>query len=381
MKVVALTMAIFVSACSSDDIVPLRDPEDTNQKVQYTWVATADSMQTATYNTYLGSNGTFIQDNVGNGNFNYWPNAHVLHVLVDGYLRTGDDSYLLKMKALLRGIKIQNGNTYRNVFNDDMLWLGNSSMRAYNATDDEEYLGVAEYLWGEVRLSWSDDILGGGITWKKDTPYQKNAVSNGPAIILGARLYMATQDLEDLEWAKKIYEWQKNNLVDAVTGLVWDGVKLENGEPVVNKDWIFTYNAGTWIGAGLWLYQITGEEQYLNDALKTARSVMTSPELTTEGVLKSEGQGDGGLFKGILVRYFTQLILEPDVPDSDREEFVDFLKFNAETFYENSLSRPGMLAGPDWRSAPESRTDLTTQLSGLMLMEAAALLDEEGFFD
>ena len=350
------------------------------QETEIDWAAAADSMQRATYDTYLGAEGTFVQDNQGNSTFHYWPNAHALHVLVDAYLRTGDGAYLSKMKSLVRGIKSRNGGSYANVFNDDMLWLANASVRAYHATDDPEYLEVAEFLWDEIRLSWSDDVLGGGITWKKDTPFQKNAVSNGPAAILGARLYEVGQDPEDLEWAIKIYEWEKNNLVDPETGLVWDGVKLENGEPVVNKDWIFTYNIGTFIGAGVRLFQLTGDEQYLNDAVKTARSMMTSPKLTTEGILRNEGQGDGGLFKGILVRYLTELIQEPAVAASDREDFIEFLQFNAETFYNEGLSRPAMLASPDWSSAPEARTDLTTQLSGLMLLEAAALLDQEEYF-
>lgn len=372
--------AIVLGSCSTDDYVPLRNPEKNAQEKEIDWAATADSMQRATYDTYLGSEGTFVQDNQGNSTFHYWPNAHALHVLVDAYARTGDGAYLSKMKSLLRGIESKNGGTYQNVFNDDMLWLANASMRAYNATEDPEYLEVAEYLWDEIRLSWSDDVLGGGITWKKDTPFQKNAVSNGPAAILGARLYEEGQDPEDLEWALKIYEWETNNLVDPESGLVWDGVKLENGEPVVNKDWIFTYNIGTYIGAGVRLFQITGDQKYLDNAVKTAHSMMTSPKLTTEGVLRNEGQGDGGLFKGILVRYLTELIQEPAVSEADREEFVEFLQFNAETFYEKGLSRPGMLAGPDWRNAPEPKTDLTTQLSGLMLIEAAALLDQEEYF-
>jgi len=379
-NLVAMTFVVLLSSCSTDDYVPLRNPEKVVQETEIDWAAAADSMQRATYDTYLGAEGTFVQDNQGNSTFHYWPNAHALHVLVDAYLRTGDGAYLSKMKSLVRGIKSRNGGSYANVFNDDMLWLANASVRAYHATDDPEYLEVAEFLWDEIRLSWSDDVLGGGITWKKDTPFQKNAVSNGPAAILGARLYEVGQDPEDLEWAIKIYEWEKNNLVDPETGLVWDGVKLENGEPVVNKDWIFTYNIGTFIGAGVRLYQLTGEEQYLNDAVKTARSMMTSPKLTTEGILRNEGQGDGGLFKGILVRYLTELIQEPAVAASDREDFIEFLQFNAETFYNEGLSRPAMLASPDWSSAPEARTDLTTQLSGLMLLEAAALLDQEEYF-
>lgn len=379
--VVGVTFIVFLSSCSTDDYNPLRTPDGTSEKEEIDWAATADSMQKATYDYYLGTEGTFTQDNSGNSTFHYWPNAHVLNALVDAYNRTGDAAYISKMKSLLRGIKSKNGGSYLNVFNDDMLWLANASVRAYEATEnDPEYLDVANILWDDIRISWSDDILGGGITWKKDTPYEKNAVSNGPAAILGARLYEVERNPEDIEWSKKIYDWEKTNLVDPESGLVWDGIKLDNGKPVINKDWIFTYNIGTFIGSGIKLYQLTGEKTYLNDAVKTARAMMTSPKLTTEGILKDEGQGDGGLFKGILVRYLTELIQEPSIAENDRRDLVNFLQFNAETFYKYGLSRPKMLASPDWRNAPGAKTDLTTQLSGLMLIEAAALLDQNGYF-
>ncbi|MDR5589032.1 glycoside hydrolase family 76 protein [Christiangramia sediminicola] len=374
-----------LTSCSNDDWEPLNPPQGNNGEepvaFEYTWAATADSLQESLQNNYLGFNGTYVQDNAGSSRFNYWPNAHVLHVLVDAYHRTGEDIYKQRALSLLRGIEIENGGDYNNVFNDDMLWLGNASMRAYNATNEEEYKEVAEYLWEIIKMSWSDDVFGGGITWKQDTPFQKNAVSNGPAAVLAMRLYEVDNDQDDLEWAKKIYEWQKNNLVDPQTGLVWDNISLQDGEVVTNTDWVFTYNVGTWIGAGLKLYNATGETQYLNDAVKTAKSTMNSPRLTTNGVLRDEGQGDGGLFKGILVRYFTQLIMEPDISESDRQDFIDFLEYNAKTFYDNGLSRPGMFASPNWAQAPGNTTDLTTQLSGMMLIEAAALLKEEGYIE
>ncbi|MAZ26559.1 MAG: glycosyl hydrolase family 76 [Cytophagaceae bacterium] len=365
-------------SCSDDDPIPLRDPSTTvGQEVAIDWAATADSIQDATYNTYLGSEGTFVTDNLGNSTFQYWPNAHALHILVDGYVRTGNGAYLPKMKALLRGIKTKHGGSYSNVFNDDMLWLGNSSMRAFNATNDSEYLDVAKLLWDDILLSYSD-VFGGGIAWKKDTPNSKNAVSNGPAIILAMRLYDATGEETYLTWAKDLYAWEKANLVDPENGEVWDNIHLEDGQPVVQKNWVFTYNMGTWIGAGLRLYNETGDQGYLNDAVKSTRTTLTSPNLTNEGVLKSEGQGDGGLFKGILVRYFTEMILEDDISEDDRQDFLDFLIFNAETFYKKGLSHPGMLSSPDWRNTPGDRTDLTTQLSGVMLVEAAARLEAEG---
>ncbi|RYJ44952.1 glycoside hydrolase family 76 protein [Flavobacterium beibuense] len=381
--VFVLGLGALVTSCD-DDPIPLNDPSlGGGQEFEYTWAQTADSLQAATYNTFLGSNGTFVQNNAGNSTFHYWPNAHALHVLTDGYLRTGDENYVPKMKALLDGIKVKNGGTYNNVFNDDMIWLANACVRAYNATNDEDYKDVALELWGIIKQSWSDDVFGGGITWKQDTPYQKNAVSNAPAAILAMRLYEIDQNPDDLVWAQKIYDWQKSTLVNPSNGIVWDNISSDGpeGTPVVNSDWVFTYNMGTYIGAGVWLYNATGDQSYLTDAVKSAKTLIISPQLTTEGILKDEGQGDGGLFKGILVRYFTELIEVSSLNSTDRSSFVSFLRFNATTFYNDGLLRPSMMCGPNWKNTPTGTTDLTTQLSGVMLIEAAAKLHEEQLLD
>src|SRR5690606_10902387 len=150
---------VFLNACS-DEAIPLREPIDQgNDPFEYTWQTTADSIQNATYSTYLGSEGTFVANNAGSTTFNYWPNAHVLHILVDGYRRSGDDSYESKMQDLIQGIKSKNGGSDSDVFNDDMLWLGNASVRAFEATGDPEYKEVAEFLWTDVLESYSD-VLG-----------------------------------------------------------------------------------------------------------------------------------------------------------------------------------------------------------------------------
>lgn len=174
--IAATTLIVsFSTSCSDDGHQPLNPPGDKDKEVaEYTWAATADSLQDATYNTYLTSEGTFRQDNTGNEFFNYWWNAHMLDVFLDAYERTGDEAYIPKMKALLRGIKVKNGNKYQNVFVDDMQWLGISSLRAYGMTNDPEYLEVAVELWEEIKKNWSE-VHGGGLTWKTDAPYGKNA--------------------------------------------------------------------------------------------------------------------------------------------------------------------------------------------------------------
>jgi|GEM_PF-657506 len=338
------------------------------------WSHLANSLQESTYKNYLGENGVFTQDNKGQNKFHYWWNAHVVDILIDGYLRTKDESYLPKIKDLVRGIKISNQDNFQIYFNDDMEWLGIACVRAYRATGDEEYKKVAEYLWEEVKKGWTD-VHGGGIMWRTDTPEEKNACSNGPGALLALNLYAINSNEAELEWAKKIFEWQKNTLVDPLTGLVWDNISYQDEEAVINKDLVLSYNQGTYIGAATQLFNYTGNKEYLEEAWKTTKSLMSSPKLTFEGILRSEGQGDGGLFKGILVRNLTLLAENPALANQRKKLLLDFLAFNANTLRTFGLDKKEMVVSPHWAQKPKNQTDLSTQLSGVMMMEMAARLD------
>ena len=366
-------VSMLLNSCEKE-VFPLYNEEIV--LTNYNYSGLADSLQRQLYGTYLSSNGNyFIQDNQGNTTFHYWPNAHVLDVLTDGFLRTKDQAYVPKMKALLNGIKLQNGNAFPNDFYDDMGWLALSSLRAYDLTKDEAYVLATNILWTDMKKGITD-VQGGGMGWSKGKPNFKNTPANGPAIILAARLYRLQNKPEDLQTAKTLYTWLKSTLVEPVTFTVWDGINYE-GTGVISKN-KYTYNVGLFMGAGLELYKTTKEKAYLDDAVKTAIAGINDLELAPGGLMKDEGQGDGGLFKGVWVRYLNLLVNEPDVPAADKEKLVKFLKYNAQTLYKQGISRPGLSISPAWNKAPQSKTDLTTQLSGMMLIEAAAQLSTAG---
>jgi predicted alpha-1,6-mannanase (GH76 family) len=177
-----------------------------------------------------------------------------------------------------------------------------------------------------------------------------------------------------LELAENLYAWLKATLVDPATGIVWDGInRTGNGE--TDKNWIFTYNQGVFIGAAEELYKVTNKQAYLSDAVRTANTSISHPDIAPGGLLKSENQGDGGLFKGILVRYLAQLAGQANLPAADRNKYVKFLQHNATTLYSKGIRRPSLMVSPDWKSMPGSTTDLSTQLSGLMLLETMAKFD------
>lgn len=320
---------------------------------------TAENLQTSTINTY------------GVPTANYWWCAHGIDVLVDGYLRTRQDIYKTRMKNLLYGIRSFNGNTYINHFYDDMEWLGIASLRAYHSTGDAEYLTVANQLWTDIQTGYTD----GAINWNKACAGCKNTCANTPAVIMGVRLYQTTGNAAVLQRSKDIYNFVKARLVDAVTGAVWDNYSTISG----NTEYaVYSYNVGTYIGAGMELYKVTGDITYLNDAVKSAEYVMTSRITNGMFFLNATGTGDGGLFNGIFVRYFAQLAREGNIPADTRARYNEAIRFNAQTLKTSGISGAG-LVGTNW-TTPPGPTDYATQLSGVMLIEAAATLDQSFFY-
>lgn len=324
--------------------------------------ATAEALQTSMYN------------NFGVPNENYWWCANGVDALLDGYIRTRSETYRTRMKSLLLGIRSFNGNTYINHFYDDMEWLGIACLRAYHETGDIDYYNVATTLWTDIKGGYTN----GAIDWNKGCPGCKNACANAPAVILAARLYRVTNSASDLQYARDIFSFMKTHLVDPVTGAVWDAIDLNTGN--TNKDWIFSYNVGTFIGAGWELYKATGEVNYLNDAVKTAEYAMNSRRTNGMFFANETGNGDGGLFKGIFIRYLSLLAREGNIPAETRARYNEAIRFNAQTLKTSGINPSTNLVGTVWSQQPSGSTDYATQLSGVKLIEAAATLDQSYFY-
>ena len=334
------------------------------------WAARADSAQAAlTQGFWAPTDQYYQQNNAGKTNFNYWWQAHGLDVLLDGYQRTKSADYLTRVKQLQVGAKAKNGNTYLNEYYDDMEWEALACLRAFQLTGDASYKATAALLWTDIKTGWNTN-QGGGIAWRKTQLDFKNTPANAPAAILAARLYLLDHNADDLAWAQKIYAYVKKTLVDPNSGAVWDGINGNgNGQLAKNQ---YTYNQGVYLGAGLELYRATQQATYLDDANHTAAYVLNDTQLSPGGVLKDEGGGDGGLFKGILVRYLALLATEPAVPATTRASYVSFLKFNGESLYKQATRRPQFLFNSNWTTPPGSAADASTEMSGVMLMEILA---------
>ena len=246
--------------------------------------------------------------------------------------------------------------------------MGHRLRRAYKITNDERYLKKAKASFDYVYDNFLDDEFGGGLYWINQRT-SKNSCLNSPAVITAVRLSVLLKDPSYLEKAKSLFAWQKKTLTDG-TGKVFDSIRYDKARQT-NRIGRFslTYNQGTYIGAAVLLYQQTHDKTYLDDAIKTAEWTKANLCVTDQYILKSEGQGNGGAFKGIFVRYMKLLIDE-----CGRDEFLPWMKANADTAWRNRRPADNIM-GDDWTVPAGSNIQSQTATSAVAVVLCFA--DEE----
>lgn len=370
------------------------------QKDAAYWNKVADGMSQALIKNFWGANFDGYADryyfNYGSNMSNmttshYWPQAHAMDVLVDAYMRTGEKQYKNLFPLWWEGApkfnfagKMNPKDPWWNVFVDDMEWIVLAQIRMFECTGKTMYINKARQMYDDwIWPTWGPEDEApwyGGITWKTDVAKSKNACSNGPAALIAARLYRFFNQAKFKEGkakeaylneAVKIYTWEKNTLFDRKTGAVYDNIDKKGR---IQKNWIFTYNIGTFLGAAHELYLITGDKQYLDDAVLAASYV--TDRMTRNGVLSDATSGDGGLFHGIFFRYFVKLINEDTLEAAARKKFHDWFTNLATVMAEEGVNPNTMLYAGSWRKAPADNepVGLTPHLTGCMLMEAMCVL-------
>ena len=311
----------------------------------------------------------------------YWWAAHAVDNYVDNYRRTGKTERLTKLVKMVSGAKARNGNTLINHFYDDMEWMALAMLRAcdLNASLKREYWNQVVTLFNDIIGGWSD-VDGGGLHWNKnktgDGRY-KTSCSNGPAMILAARLYQQTGEERYLEWAQRIYEYMytHNRFPD---GVVKDHATLEDHEVT------FSYNQGTWVGGLLELYKITGEEHYRTTATELLDLLLFGKWYSPKGIMNERqnyNQDDGGMFKGIFVRYLTQWLLSGHLDSERQYRYTKWLLEQARAAELSAIDKTWFIINPYWTHQYNLENDVhdtSRQQTGMMLMEAIDELRRAG---
>jgi rhamnogalacturonyl hydrolase YesR len=154
-------------------------------------------------------------------------------------------------------------------FYDDNQWIGITLLDAYERLKNKNYLAKGVEIYRFMMTAY-DTTSGGGLYWEEGKP-TKNTCSNGPGIILALQLYKATRQKSYLDTALLLYNWVNKKLYNGA-GLYYDNINVKTGKTDQKR---YSYNAATMLQANVYLFELTGNKQYLSKAIEIAEAADT----------------------------------------------------------------------------------------------------------
>lgn len=338
--------------------------------------------------------------------WHYWWQAHYLDCLVDAALRKNTKTRRTLIANTIRGVHVRNLQPLtKNRYYDDKAWMALAIARAGELKKMRPHKKLSS-LQHNIRDGIDSQV--GVLPWREGETFL-NVPSNGPGAIMLARMGR-------VEEARHIVDWIYDHLIDD-DGFVMDGIRMRmDGREVVRA--IHPYCQGVVLGACLEIVLALREKTGLRsvediDSVHEAELAADMMDYTTRirglvqavatgmatytGVIDWQtGDGDGGLFKGILARYLADVAvrLPGDSPANraTKKLAARLVTASAESVWEHRLEVDGLpIFGSDWTAdaklphnygfGPSSLSqrmgiirvaerDLSVQLSGWMLLEA-----------
>ncbi len=314
------------------------------------------------------------------GTWHYWWQAHLLDCLVDAQVRDPQPEREQRIKRQIRGHHLRNNLRWINDYYDDMAWLALALERAGRLSGAERPKALKK-LSEQFLNAWVPED-GGGIPWRKQDQFF-NAPANGPAAIFLARY-------DRLRRAQQMSDWIDETLIDPETHLVFDGIKAGS---LVRAQ--YTYCQGVVLGLDTELAARTQDAEHARRVHRLVAAVRD--HIAPDGIIRGAGGGDGGLFNGILARYLALVVTTlPQNDEADataRDTARKLVLTSAEAAWDNRQTVNNLpLFSAFWDRTAEipsvtgkeaefvegavnasevPERDLSVQLSGWMLMEAA----------
>lgn len=288
---------------------------------------------------------------------------------------------------------------------DDQMWFIRELLESFKLTGNTAYLEKAEYLTEYVLDGWdcTRDANGeeiGGIPWGPGY-VTKHACSNGPMVSPLVWLHELYKDKSDeithryidaadketrktmqvkksdyyLDFAKKIYAWQKEHLLrpdgvydDMMGGCTPGSPQTETVNGIVYRKGItcrdrvgpaITYNSGSILSGTADLFRATGDNMYLVDARKLsdasfqyfANLGQTKPEYYTYDI-----SGFRNWFNGVLMRGYVDVHPEYETVSEYIDSFQKNLDYGYDSFLYEGFLPTNLLVG--WsRDNSNNRTE------------------------
>lgn len=254
-------------------------------------------------------------------------------------------------------------------FYDDNIWLGIDFVDSYNITGEPMFIDKAKVVWNFVQ-SGIDDKLDGGIYWYEREKRTKNTCSNAPGAVFALKLFNATSDSMYFYRGRELYEWVCEHLQDSTDHLFFDNISLD-GKVVKTK---YAYNSGQMMQAAVLLYNLTGDEAYLEEAQYIARSSYDHFFYDFE---TPEGDRFRMLNKGNI--WFTAVMLRGLIElykIDGNSEYIDSIQKSIDYAWENSREANGLFES-DWGGKSKDKIKwLTTQVGVVEIYARLTYIDK-----
>jgi len=322
-----------------------------------------------------------------------WERGMMLNCIDDLWRLTGDSALQQRIQAdwtyttnLFTTSQLQTcGAGSRIIAVDDAGWTARMYLRAYDDTGNQYALQQAVALINNAFSRWLDDQLGGGM-WRDDNKDRKSLYQVSD-VLDALRIYQVTGDPTFYDRALQCYNWMEAYLLQTnLDNLYWCDYTT-NGPVGLDRPYdIAEANSVVFLGGNMGmavahtrLYQMTGDTNYLNRAVRTANAIFNSPLATAGGVyLDDRDAMTEGTFAGDWAR---EVLTLPGIDPKHWAIFwttADSIYNRARTtngYYGGSWSGPAEGPGsPYWAKGtiPEM---LTVSCSSANMILAAAVLE------
>lgn len=256
---------------------------------------------------------TFITESIDDRYWAWaWQQAFMHWTVTDAWNRTHSPDHKRLIYALQNTFLKQEGNTltWQN-WNDDIQWEVIALSKGYPITGNPLARATAIHAWNAVMERGWDDTFGGGIWQKMPVGNSKTVLSNCPQIIGGMELYKITGDYTYVTKCEMIYAWVRENIFirtpeQAINGLqagqLIEGIAYlndaeENGQTRLISNNV--YNSGLFVQAGCLLYEVTGNQQYLDDATQAANYMVNRQPIMDANNVNNGYFGAEQLVRGV----------------------------------------------------------------------------------
>ncbi|KAJ5449975.1 uncharacterized protein N7458_006424 [Penicillium daleae] len=253
---------------------------------------------------------------------------------------------------------------------DDDAWWALAWIAAYDVTNDDTYLGLAQGIFSSLTKAWGTRCGGGGLQWSSTSSYI-NAITNELFLTVAAHLAnRASSDSERdtyIGWAQKEWDWFAAQGFIGSNYTINDGL-LDNCQN--NGQTVWSYNQGVILGGLVELNRAAPNDTYLESANKIAQAAimtLSDANLVIHDVCEPNCAPDATQFKGIFIRNLH--MLHQDSPNDLYKKVIEACANSIWEYDRNYLNQLGV----NWAGLVAS-IDASTHSSALDALVAAVTI-------